>query len=182
MPEKTVWRSEAEVSQRLEPFRHLIASGMTDAEVAKRTELTVRIVQRWRLKNSLKRTKRTLARQLETVQAISSFGEVLGDVKHRTLHSAVLGAWQPPAFVVREHLDYDQFLRVLDAACRIAGMSEEEVSKALGLTITSVQQGIAIMQRHRQGAGKCSTCEAPLDPNMKSAFCCSLCERLYVRS
>ncbi len=180
MPEKK--RPEAEVDKILEPYRHQMASGMSDEAVSKKTQLSERVIQRWRLKHQIKHRETHLSRQLETAQAVSSFGEILGDVKQRTAHSPVLGAWEPPTFLVREHVDYDLFLQVVDAAWRILGMNEEDIAKGLGMTITSVEQALVIYRRHRASSGKkCQACEGELDPNRKSVFCSPLCEKLYVQ-
>lgn len=177
MPEK-----KTEVDKVLEPYLHQMASGMSDEDVAKKTQLSVRVIQRWRLKRNIKRRETHLSRQLETAQAISSFGEILGDVKQRTFHSPVLGAWEPPMFLVREHVDYDLFLQVVDAAYRILEMSEEDIAKGLGLTLTSVEQALTIYRHHRASSGQvCQTCSGELDPNRKSMFCSPLCEKLYAQ-
>lgn len=181
MPEKRSWHSAAHVTSLLDPLRYEMSAGMSDEEVARRTQLPIRTVQRWRLREGLKRPRGLLSKQLETVHAISGFGEILGDVKQRTRHSPVLGAWQPPMFAVREHLDYDQFLRVLDAAYRIAGMSITELQRGLGLTRASVEQGLAIHERQSKEARKCKTCGGPVDPGSRDFFCTQLCEKLYAR-
>lgn len=179
MPQKR--RNEDEVDVALEPFRRLMASGMPDADVAKRTGIPQRSVQRWRLKNGIKQST-TSSQVFKTVQAVSAFGEILTDLKQRTAHSSVLGAWEPPAFVTREHLNYDLFLLVLDAAHRVLDLSEEDIAKGMGITPSSVTQGLAIYNQHRLASGKvCLTCQAPLDPNQSAnPFCTKLCERLHV--
>lgn len=175
---KKLWTPNSKVSRLLEPLRSLMLAGMTDAQVADRTHLSTRVIQRWRLKEGIKKSK-AATKKLETVKAISAFGEALGDLRQRASHSPVLGTWEPPAFVVREHLDYDLFLKVLDAAYRIVGMSEEEVAKGLGLTPSSVTQGIAIYNTHRKTGKPCLHCGDPIDPNRNSLFCTSFCERVH---
>lgn len=182
MPEKREWRSEAEVTKLLTPFLRLMESGMPDSMVAEKTRLTERVVCRWRLKQGIKRTKGLLPKHLDVVQAISGFGESLGDLKQRTKHSAVLGAWVPPAFLRREHVDYNQFLRVLDAAHRVLGMTETQISRGLGITLTSVEQGLAIYQQVRhQSKHRCQTCNDTI-PEGRSLWCSALCQRLHVRT
>lgn len=176
---KKTWTSASDISKKLEPFRELIKSGMTDAQVAVRSHISVRTIQRWRLKEGLKKST-AATKKLETVKAVSAFGETLGDVRQRAAHSPVLGAWEAPAFVVREHLDYDNFLKVLDAAYRILGMSEDEIAKGLGLTQVSVAQGIEIYNNHRKNGKRCLHCGDLIDPNRVSVFCTTFCERVHV--
>lgn len=174
---KRQYLSADAVHRRLDDLRFEMSSGMSDEEVAKRTGVSVRTIQRWRLKEGLKRPKGP-AKQLEDIYAISTFGEALGDVKHRTATSEVKGAWEPPVFVTRQHLDYPLFLRLLDAGNRLLGMTEEELCGALGVSPRSVEQGLAI-NAGRRTQRRCATCnDLMLSTEM---FCSAICKRLHGR-
>lgn len=179
--EKRPYVRETEVNRQLESYRQDIVNGMGDQEIHRLTQIPIRTIQRWRLKNGLKHGKGFEAKQASEFYAISTLGEALGDARHRTSRSTVGGVWEPPVFVVREHIDYDRFLRVLDAAHRVLGMSEEELVKGLGMSPNSISQGLAIYARHlNSGNKKCLHCEALMDPNTQSLFCTTICERLHV--
>lgn len=178
--EKRPYFTEAEVTRVLEGYRRDIANGMSDAEVHRLTQIPIRTIQRWRLKNGLKHGKGFQAKDAAELYAISSLGEALGDAKHRTSRSVVGGAWEPPVFMVREHINYDLFLRVIDTAYRVLGMSEGELSKALGMSPRTIEQGLAIYAQHMNASTRsCLHCEAKIDPNMNSLFCTTICERLH---
>ena len=183
MPEKRTYATEAEVDRRLESLRTDIANGMTDAQASVLTGLSARTIQRWRLRHGLKKPKGFQARELAEVYAISTLGEALGDARHRTRRSVVDGRWEPPVFVVREHIDYDLFLRVLDAAHRVLGVSENDLVKALGMSPRTIEQGLAIYERHINATTRrCLHCEAPIDPNLTAHFCTTICERMHGRA
>ncbi len=121
------------------------------------------------------RPRSSTAKQAADIYAISTFGEALGDVKQRVAGSAVAGLWEPPVFLTREHLDYTLFLRVLDAAARLAGMSEAELVKGLGISARGIEQGLSIMAARQQSAARCMTCGGPA---LDNKFCSALCEHL----
>lgn len=175
---KRQYISAAEAHRRLDDLRFEISSGMGDEEVAKKTGLSVRTIQRWRLREGLQKPKGTAGRKLEDIYAISTFGEVLGDVKHRTDASAVNGAWEPPVFVTRQHLDYTLFLRLLDAGSRLLGLTELELSQALGVSVQGVEQGFAI-NHQRRISRRCATCDDRLFTD--ELFCSAICKRLHGR-
>lgn len=175
---KRQYISAAEAHRRLDDLRFEISSGMGDEEVAKKTSLSVRTIQRWRLREGLQKPKGTAGRKLEDIYAISTFGEVLGDVKHRTAASVVKGAWEPPVFVTRQHLDYSLFLRLLDAGNRLLGLTEDELTLALGVSVQGVEQGLAI-NRARRAARRCATCDDQLLTD--GLFCSDICKRLHGR-
>lgn len=180
--QKRTYSTEAEVNAKLDPLRSDIAGGMPDEDVARLTELPLRTIQRWRLKHGLKKPKGFVAKSAADVYALSVLGEGLGDARHRARQSVVDGRWEPPVFVVREHIDYTAFLRVLDAAHRVLGMSEAELVAGLGMSPKSIEQGLAIYARQRADSGKtCPTCKEKMNLTDTSLFCTALCERLYVQ-
>lgn len=180
--DKPKYFSETEKNRRLEALRSDMVNGMSDKEVSDLTGIPARSVQRWRLANGLRKPKGFEAKQLADVFAISTLGEALGDVRQRARRSVVNGVWEPPAFVVRQHLDYDLFLRLLYVGKRVLGMSEDELGKALGVTPKSIEQGLVLYERHLQVTEKkCLTCGHKVDPNIQSLFCTALCESLYGR-
>ncbi len=174
---KRPYHAATDAHRRLDALRFEISSGMGDDEVAKRTGLSTRTIQRWRLQQGLQKPKGAVGKQLEDIYAISTFGEALGDVKQRTTSSSVGGTWEPPVFVTRQHLDYDLFLRVLDASSRLLGLSEEELCHGLGMSPRSIEQGLAIQAAQRTGR-RCVTCKDQLTDNT-STFCSSICTRLH---
>jgi len=159
--------------------RHLedIRSGISDTDLSKKTGLSPRTIKRWRLREGIQKPRGTSAVKLADAYAISTFGEALGDVKQRTTKSAVSGAWEPPTFVTREHINYDNFLRLLDAGYRLAGMTAAELTSALGMSSRSVEQGLAIYNANRSTTAKCLTCEE--QALSTSQFCSGICSRLY---
>jgi len=172
--------SEEERDALLEPLRENLQAGMTDDEASRLTGVPVRSVQRWRLLHGLKKPKGLVGKQLAEVYAISTLGEALGDVRQRTRHSPTNGTWEPPMFVVREHLDYDLFLRLIDTAHRVLGLSPQDISKALGVSLLGVEQGLALYERHLHTTSKkCMTCDSAIDPSVNSNFCTKLCERIH---
>lgn len=178
--EKRTYIPEAEVNRRLEALRQDIANGMTDAEVQNLTGISLRTIQRWRLKQGLRKPRGFVAKVAADIYAISTLGEALGDARHRTTRSILDGRWEPPVFVVREHIDYDSFLRVLDAAYRVLGLSEQELVRALGMSPKTIEQGLALHARQRADSSKvCITCKEKMDSNNNSLFCTALCERLH---
>lgn len=180
MPEKRTHTSKEEVHRLLNQYRTDIANGMPDSDLVALTGLPARTVQRWRLSNGLKRPRGLEAKNAADVFALSLLGEGLGDVKHRTARSVVDGRWTPPVFVTREHLDYDLFLKVLDAAYRILGLTEEEISRGLGVSRLSVEQGLALYDRQRADSGKrCPTCKALMNTTDTALFCSVLCRDTY---
>lgn len=181
--EKRTYIPEAETNRRLEGLRQDIANGMTDAEASKITGITARTIQRWRLKHGLKRPKGFDAKEAADVFALSTLGEALGDARHRTHRSVVDGRWEPPVFVVREHIDYSAFVRVVDAAHRILGMSEAELVRGLGMSPKTIEQALAIYARQRADSSKtCLHCKDKMDPMLNNLFCSALCEKLYGRA
>ncbi len=181
--EKRPYVKEAEVNRILDGMRFDIANGMTDAEASTITGLPVRTIQRWRLKNGLKKPKGFQARELAEVYAISTLGEALGDARHRTRRSVIDGRWEPPVFMVREHIDYDLFLRVVDTAHRVLGISENDLVKALGMSPRTIEQGLAIYTRHLNTATRrCLHCDSPIDPNVQAHYCTTICERMHGRA
>lgn len=183
MPEKRPYMRESEVNRLLDSYRQDMANGMSDAEVHRHTSIPIRTIQRWRLKNGLKHGKGFEAKKTAELYAISALGEALGDARHRTSRSVVNGAWEPPVFMVREHINYDLFLRVLDAAHRVLGLTEMELVHALGMSPKTIEQGLMLYERHMNSATRsCLHCQAKLDPNMQGLFCTTICERLHGRS
>jgi len=175
--------TDKEKDELLDPLRMDMANGMTDDQAATLTGIPLRSVQRWRLQHGLKRPRGFESKELADIYAISTLGEALGDVRHRVQHSPVSGTWEPPMFVVREHLDYSLFLRLIDAAHRVLGLSPSDISSAMGVSPRSVEQGLEIYTRHlNTTTKKCLMCESLVDPNVNSNFCTQLCEELYVRS
>lgn len=164
------------VHSELEALRYEMASGMGDEEVAKKTGYSPRTVQRWRLRNGVLKAKGAAAKQALDIYAISAFGEALGDVKQRTHQSAVKGAWEPPAFVTRAHIDYSQFLRLLDAGHRMLGMSDQELVAALGMTPLCIEQGLSLYYA-RLTEHRCQHCRAQLLTD--SMFCSAHCKRQH---
>lgn len=181
--EKRTYVREEEVNRRLDPLRHDIANGMTDVEASTLTDLPIRTIQRWRLKNGLKKPKGFQARELAEVYAISTLGEALGDARHRARRSVIDGTWEPPVFVTREFIDYDLFLRVIDTAHRILGLSEEELVGALGMSPKTIEQGLAIYRRHmNSGTRRCLHCNEIINPSLSTLFCTTICERMHGRA
>ncbi len=179
--EKRPYMKEAEVDRILDSYRQDIANGMTDAEIHRQTQIPVRTIQRWRLKKGLKHGK-GFEKVTAELYAISTLGEALGDARHRTSRSVVNGAWEPPVFMVREHIDYDIFLRVLDAAHRLLGLSEDELRRGLGMSVKTIEQGLLLYERHMNTSTRsCLHCQAKLDPNVQQLFCSTICERLHGR-
>lgn len=177
MPKRS-YHSADVVNRKLDDLRFEISSGLSDEEVARRTGLSARSVQRWRLREGIKQVGGTqkVKKQLGDIYAVSTFGEALGDVKQRCDTSAVEGAWEPPAFVTRQHLDYALFLRVLDAGSRLLGLTEAELAQALGISATGIEQGLALNARRRTGR-RCITCNDHLF-DTTSLFCSDICRRL----
>lgn len=162
---------------RLEAYREKIVMGMSDDEVSTASGVAKRTVKQWRLENRIRKPKGFAAKQVEDTYAVSQFGESLGDVKHRTRASVVGGAWEPPVFVTREHLDYSLFLRTLDAAKRVLGMSNADITRALGVSMGSVEQGLEIYDRIlRRSNAYCASCKTKLNPELNSNFCSTICE------
>lgn len=184
MPQdKRTYTSEAEVNAKLDRYRRDIAQGMSDTDLAKLTELPLRTIQRWRLKHGLKRPKGQNSKHVADIYALSVLGEGLADARQRTARSVLDGRWEPPLFVLREHLNYDAFLRVLDAAHRLLGMNEHELVTALGMSPKSIEQGLALYARQRADSSKtCPTCKDKMDPTRTDLFCSSICERLHAHS
>lgn len=178
--EKRPYFQEAEVNRVLEGYRRDIASGMSDIEIHRLTRIPVRTIQRWRLKNGLRHAKGFEAKEAAELYALSALGEALGDAKHRTSRSVVGGTWEPPVFMVREHINYDLFLRVIDTAYRVIGLSETDLVKALGMSARTIEQGLAIYERHMNASTRsCLHCKAKIDPNVNSLFCTTICERVH---
>jgi hypothetical protein len=180
--QKRTYSSEAEVNAKLEPLRADIANGMSDDDVVRLTELPRRTIQRWRLKHGLKRPKGFEAKNAADVYTLSVLGEGLGDARHRTKRSVLDGRWEPPVFVVREHIDYDNFLRLLDTAHRVMGMTEHQLVAALGMSPKSIEQGLALYARQRaDGSKTCLTCKEKMNTTDPALFCTALCERLHAQ-
>jgi len=176
-PKKYLPKHEAYA--RLEPFRRHIIAGMSDSDVAAKTGVAPRTIKAWRLENNIKKPKGFAAKQVEDVYAISQYGESLGDVKQRAYGSSVRGAWEPPFFVTREHIDYNLFLRLIDAGRRVLDLSEQEMSKALGVSLGSVEQGLQIYDAILRGSDKaCLHCKTPIDPELSNTYCSTICARL----
>lgn len=172
---KRPYHTIEEVSRLLDPYRFEMSSGMKDEAVAKKTGLSVRAVQRWRLREGLRKPRGAAGKQLGDIHALSAFGEALGDVRQRTTSSAVGGTWEPPAFVTRQHIDYHLFLRLLDAGERLLGLTEDELGRALGMTPRSIEQGLLIAQARRNQ--RCATCGDLMFSG--EIFCSSICKRLH---
>lgn len=175
MPRK--YHREEEVDAILRPHLEDIRAGATDAEIAKKTAIGVRAVQRWRLRNTLKKPRGAASKKIAAVRAISLLGESLEDVKHRVAESPVGGAWEPPVFLTREHIKYPLFLRLLDAGHRLAGMSERELVEALGVAAVNITQGLQLL-RATVHSTKCPRCGHPTS----DTFCSAICARLPGRS
>lgn len=173
MPTKRQYLSNDEVSRILDGYRFAITAGQTDEEIAGETGISTRTIQRWRLQVGLQRATRP-TKKTEEINAISSFGEHLQDVKHRTRSSAVDGEWKPPAFVSRQVLDYSLFLQALDACTRLSGMTEEEVAQALGVTPLSIAQGLAIFNNVTK-SNTCKHCKAKTN---RAGYCSAHCFNL----
>lgn len=163
-----------ETRRLLEPLKEEICLGLSDKEASLRSGVSVRAVQRWRLSQGIKHTE--LRGSHQDVTAISSFGESLGDVKQRTTRSSVRGQWKPPTYVTRAHLDYDRFIRVLFAANRLLGLSEDDIVGALGMGAHSVSQGLSILDSVLERDGiRCAGCGSSCLPGYGS-YCSKLCE------
>lgn len=169
------YRTADQTDALLRPYLEDMQAGMSDAEVSRKTGIGIRGVQRWRAQQEMKRPRSSAAKQAADIYAISTFGEALGDVKQRTASSAVGGLWEPPVFLTREHIDYTLFLRVLDAGSRLAGLSEAELVKGLGISGRGIEQGLQILAARQQHAPKCMVCA---DPTLNDKFCSALCARL----
>jgi hypothetical protein len=155
---------------------------MSDIEVSKATGVGIRTVKRWRLANGIARKRGFASKGIDDVYAISQFGEAIGDVKHRAERSSLSGGWEPPIFVTRMHLDYSLFVRVLEAGKRVLGMTNEELSKALGVSLGGIEQGLEIYERIlRRSDELCVHCKTKLNPEFKSPYCSTICERLACR-
>ena len=165
-----------EVDSILQPFAEDIRSGASDEDISKRTSLSIRTIQRWRLQSQIKKPRGTGAKKAAVVYAVSLLGESLGDVKHRTADSCVKGLWEPPVFLTREHIDYRLFLKLLDAGARLQGMSEAELVRALGVSAVNVSQGLQLLHAGTKGT-PCPTC-GHLTPEM---FCSAICARAHRR-
>jgi transposase len=171
--------SQAESSLRLEAYRDRIIAGMSDVEVAKAAGVAQRTVKRWRLANRITKPRGFASKHVEDVYAISQFGEVLGDVRHRAERSSLNGVWEPPVFVTRQHLDYSLFVRLIEAGKRVLGMTNEELSHAMGVSLGGIEQGVEIYERIlRRSDELCLHCKAKLNPEFKSPYCSTICERL----
>ena len=174
MPRK--YHRGSEVDRILQPFAEDIRSGASDEDISKRTSLSVRTIQRWRLQYEMKKPRGTGAKKAAVVYAVGLLGESLGDVKHRTADSCVKGLWEPPVFLTREHIDYRLFLKLLDAGARLQGMSEAELVRALGVSAVNVSQGLQLLRAGTKGT-PCPTC-GHLTPEM---FCSAICARAHRR-
>ena len=174
MPRK--YHRGSEVDSILQPFAEDIRSGASDEDISKRTSLSIRTIQRWRLQSQIKKPRGTGAKKAAVVYAVSLLGESLGDVKHRTADSCVKGLWEPPVFLTREHIDYRLFLKLLDAGARLQGMSEAELVRALGVSAVNVSQGLQLLHAGTKGT-PCPTC-GHLTPEM---FCSAICARAHRR-
>ena len=174
MPKK--YYREAEVEAALRPYAEDIRSGASDEAIAKRTALSVRIIQRWRLREGLRRPRGVRAKQDAVTYAMGLLGESLEDVKHRTAESVVNGSWHPPVFLTREHIQYNNFLRLLDAGARLLGMSEAELVGALGVSAVNVSQGLQLLQRaaadNFKAGRRCKRC----GHGTADIFCSAICE------
>lgn len=177
---KRPYNSSNKVKAVLHQLRREIDGGMTDREVSERTGLPIRTIQRWRYREGLQHPAGTALKKMADIRAISAFGEALGDVKQRTTKSSVGGTWEPPAFVTRTHLDYNLFLKVLDAGARLMGLSEEQLCSGLGMTPLSVEQGLKILVSRLKPDCFCACCGDRLSPG-SNVFCSTICKRVHGR-
>jgi hypothetical protein len=177
--ESRTYLSQQESSIRLEPYRDKVIAGMSDAEVSKATGVSPRTVKRWRLANRIVRPRGLASKRVEDVYAISQFGEMITDVKQRAKDSPLDGLWEPPVFVTRQHLDYSLFVRLLDTGRRVMGLTNDELSSALGVTPGSVEQGLVVCEKIlRRSDAICAHCGMKMIPERNRTYCSSICERL----
>lgn len=116
----------------LEPFKPDMKAGVSDAAIAKQAKTSVAQVRKWRLKQGVRHTPgRPTAATRVYSGAIELLGRPSAPVALPVAQSPVLGRWEAPQYVLRQAMDYEGLVRIVDLAS--ARFSADEIASALGL-------------------------------------------------
>lgn len=119
--------------EKLAPYLAEARAGASDAVIARATGATEAQVGRWRRNNNVTRPRgrpNVVART--TSLAVEVLGHPFDPVVAEVAGSRVGGRFEPPEYVLRDGLDYDLFVQLVEVLI-ISGFAEEEIARGLGV-------------------------------------------------
>lgn len=157
--------SVQEMERRLDVYEDEARAGLPDGELARLTGIGVRAVRSWRAKRKIQRSRSGPRELGEAKVAMNLLGEPLEDVLQRSVGSATRGRWEPPQYLIRQGVDYDQLCWQIYLMHKVLGLSLEEICQAHGYTMKTVSDALAIEVQHLKRHGsKCGRCGMLVEP------------------
>ena len=165
-----------------EAFPHLDSvieearSGAPDDYLARVAMTTPGIVRSWRKARGIRRPRGTPRRkEVLAHEAMDLYGDLAPDFLPRAEGSVVHGAFEPPEFVLRVPLDYDEFCRHVWILRREIGSGPEMLARAFGVRPRDVEIALDLedswLAEHGRG---CTSCGGLTDPRY-GEYCSNRC-------
>ena len=132
---------------RLDGLAGDVAAGVPDATLARRAEVTVSAVQRWRKRRGLSRRRGRPPNAVRlTTYAVDIFGRDPAPVAMEV--SPVRGKWEPPEYLLRQQLDYTAFVDIV-GILRSDGLAVVTIARGLGVRERDVTDAAALCEARR---------------------------------
>ena len=134
----------------LDRFLPEARAGASDAAIAKSAGVKPDQVARWRRRNDVARTRGRPTRYARAASmAVELMGHPFEPVVAEVRTSILGGRFEPPQYILRDGLDYDLFVELIDALAA-AGYRDDEL--AVGLGVREVDVAIARLLSTRAAA------------------------------
>lgn len=134
-----------QVDAMLAPYRVDAVNGVPDKLIAARAKVSPMIMRAWRRRQKIEPPP---GRRPYTMLLPYELQTMLGGAAARGPHptSSSLDAFEPPAYVLREPLDYACFVRVV-ATLRASGFSIQQIASGVGVLDRDVAQAVQVGER-----------------------------------